>query len=82
MRNGYPETDAGTPTCFPLVDRTEQRCVITSPTIRQVTGELGDDAALIPSHHRHEHLVRREQLGQEHGFGWDSMGSNLYRATE
>jgi hypothetical protein len=38
-----------------------------------MTGKLGNDAALVPGHHWHDDLVRREQLGQEHGVGWDSM---------
>jgi hypothetical protein len=47
--------------------------MVASPTVGEMPCQLGDDAALVPSHHRHDYLVRREQLGQEHGFGWESM---------
>ena len=65
-----------------LVNRFKQRGIVTPPTIGEMLSQLGNDTALVPSHYGHDHLVRREQLGQEHGFGWDSMRTNLYRVTE
>jgi hypothetical protein len=82
VRNGDPEADPGTSTRLALLDRSQHRRVVTTPTIGQMPGKLGDNAALIPSRHRHDHLVRREQFGQEHGVGWDSMRTNLNREME
>ena len=82
MGNGDAEADPGAPARLPLLNRSEHLRVVASPAIGQMTSKLGNDAVLIPSRHRHDHLIGRKKLGQEHGIGWDGMDSNLYRATE
>jgi hypothetical protein len=34
-----------------------------------MAGELCDGAPLVACYHGHDHLIRREDLGQQHGWG-------------
>ena len=80
MRNSdtkpYTRAAAG----LTLLDRPEHFRVVPTQPVCQVPSQLSDNPQFITRRNGHDHLIRGEYLGQEHGFNWNSMGPNLIRA--
>ncbi len=82
MRNGDPEADARTATGFTLLNGFEYLSIVAAGPLGEMPGKLSDHTSLVTSRHRHDDLVRAEDLGQEHGALWDGMRPKLNRANK
>jgi hypothetical protein len=65
--NGNSESYTRTAARLPHLDCFEYLRIVPTHPIDQVPGELSDDAGLVACGDRHDNLLRRENLGQEHG---------------
>jgi hypothetical protein len=67
MRNGDTKADARAATSFTLLNGFQHFSIVAARALGEMASELGDYARLVPGRHRHDDLIRAEDLGQEHG---------------
>jgi len=74
MGNGHAEADPGAEDRLPFEHRAEHLLERSAGVGDHAMGQLRDDPALVGGHQGEYDLVRRQQLGQQHGSTRGSMG--------
>ena len=81
MRNGHTKPDTRAATGFTLLNGFQHLSLVAAEALRKVASELSNNARLVTGRHRHDDLVRAEDLGQKHGVLWAGMRPKLIRVN-
>jgi hypothetical protein len=82
VRNGDPKADARAAASFTLLDGFQNFSIVATRALGEMASELSDYTRLVPGRHRHDDLIRAEDLGQEHGVISAGIRPNLNRVNK